>query len=220
MHSLGLEVWAVKGEDWAVQGTGHCHSSGPLVMASGADLLSGHLQKKCARRGNTWHDRFFVLKPHALWYYAKSTDSEPKAKLPLQPTCQISYITCQAISKRREQFEFKIIWKAAFEDHDGAESERWNDALSEKSGHSGIASKRKQDRQSSWFSYMTGTGGGTKSVSTQDHLLLASDSYEEAEKWVNAIGALLEQLSNMQNNVVADDGGMNQDLAIPRPEVT
>jgi hypothetical protein len=69
---------------------------------------SGWMRKK-GSRGNTWGDRYFVLKGRILNYYQKQSDTEPRGSLLITSACRISEIRSD-IHKKKKQYIFRIVW--------------------------------------------------------------------------------------------------------------
>lgn len=160
----------------------------------------GYLKKKSSKI-NQWRDRYFILDGCKLSYYVKKSDKDPKVTLLLTRDCLVSEVRCD-VTKYTKLFVFRIIWQLAIPNVSSKEDSSLLSKANIALLFCGIIAG----------AFTSGLGmlvcmimlGGlaynhqyypTDSAAYQDStrndseksVLLACDSYEEAEIWVQAI---------------------------------
>eukprot|EP01032_Pedospumella_encystans_P021487 gene21487-24373_t len=213
-------------------------------------IYSGPLKKK-GGRVNVWGERYFVLKGYTLYYYVKSTDSEPKGSFPLQATSTVSSIT-EDSNKKRKQFTFRITWKVDDEDEkddntavEGKDGDKQKGKKKDKKDDKGLSGGKVAavavggvvvGALTAGVGLLAGmmvvgmgaAGGGAAAAmssgeSKERSLVLASDSYHEAQNWRNAIEAQINDMGDQLLGFGAGHGDAalrrSRNHAAVRPEV-
>lgn len=179
-------------------------------------LREGVLKKKKSRV-NTWADRYFKLKHNCLEYYVKANETEPKGVFPLTHNCQVSKISSDVGKKRKQflfKVSCRIDDETdEKEDKEGVappeQSPDKKESSKKKVGGDGVGAKVAAaavggvvvGALTSGIGLLAGmmvvgmggaAAGGAVAMSAgnggkERSLILACNTYEEADSWVNAI---------------------------------
>ena len=204
-------------------------------------VKEGWLRKK-GNRVNIWGDRYFALRGQTLYYYLKPTDTDPKGFFTLLSLCQVSEITSDD-EKKKKQYIFRISWPPPMGSQGSTSSNSHHNDVDEIDVNVGSSSSSKSSKETSnggWFSGWFGgknnkntkpvpttpptkitpnaSGNGNNSSLDNDrHIILACDTYHDAQMWVHAIDSQLLELQSKggANTTVAARSSSNNNNRAP-----
>lgn len=216
-----------------------------------SDVIREGFLKKRKSRVNTWGERYFKLKPTCLEYFIKPNEQEAKGIFPLNHNCQVSKITSD-VGKKRKQFVFKVSCRVDDESDDKEDKDQADqpatekkDSSKKKGGGDGVGAKVAAaavggvvvGALTSGIGLLAGmmvvgmggaAAGGAVAMSGGNNnvkerfLILACNTYEDADSWVTAIENQIIELGDSVYGVSSAHqrrATMRGNKSAPHPEV-